>query len=373
MADPGYDGATWRRGTRPHPGKGVSFKFPLGRRVAGTDRFVTLHGRQFTTRQRVTVFIHVNHIDRTALNGWRDVLFVNVDHVLDAIRHFPGCGCRTLVHPDEVVVIKVTDVGRVWRVDGLVGGKERRPFPTWQFNRLAIDVGDVLNINVPSLRNRILFVNVDDVFRAFCHLTVSWVRRLIHPYEVITVKLLLFRRVVFADWDIVLHGRLLTTRQWVAVLVNVFNRNRSTLNFWRYILFVDVDDMLGAFCHLTVSWVRRLIHPYEVITVKLLLFRRVVFADWDIVLHGRLLTTRQWVAVLVNVFNRNRSTFDFWRWRNWVLFVDVNDVLRAFRYHARSWIGRLVHPDEVITFKRLLFRLVLFADWGIVLNARHIF
>ena len=173
VADPGYDGATWRRGTRPHPGKGVSFKFPLGRRVAGTDWFVTLHGRQFTTRQRVTVFIHVDHVDRTALNGWRDVLFVNVDHVLDAIRHFPSCGCRTLVHPDEVVVIKVTDVGRVWRVNGLVGGKERRPFPTWQFNRLAIDVGDVLNINVPSLRNRILFVNVDDVFRTFRHLAIS--------------------------------------------------------------------------------------------------------------------------------------------------------------------------------------------------------
>ena len=65
------------------------------------------------------------------------------------------------------------------------------------------------------------------------------------------------------------------------------------------------------------------------VTVKRLLFRRVVFADWDVILHGRLLTTRQWVAVLVNVFNRDRSTLNFWRY---ILFVNVDDVLRPFRY-----------------------------------------
>ena len=63
------------------------------------------------------------------------------------------------------------------------------------------------------------------------------------------------------------------------------------------------------------------------VTVERLLFRRVVFTDWDVVLHGRLLTAWQWIAVLVNVFNRNRSTLSFWRY---ILFVDVNDVLRAF-------------------------------------------
>ena len=104
------------------------------------------------------------------------------------------------------------------------------------------------------------------------------------------------------------------------------------------------------------------------VTVKRLLFRRVVFTDWDVVLDRG--GVCQHLTICRHVLHVDRALLDFW---GSVLFVDVDNVLRAFRYHARSRGGRLAHFDEVIAVKRLLFRLVLFADWGIVLNARHIF
>ena len=228
----------------------------------------------------------------------------------------------------------------------------------------------VLHIHRTLLNYRfwILIVDVDDVLRAFRHLAISWVRCLIHPGEVVTIKRLLFRRVAFTNWDVVLdRGGVF---QHLAIRRHVLHIHRTLLNYRFWILIVDVDDVLRAFRHLAISWVRCLIHPDEVVTIESLFFRRVLVTDRNVVLHSRLLTAWQRVAILVNVLNRDRPFLNFWRD---VLFVDVNDVLRAFRYHTRGWVRRLVHPNEVVTIEALFFRLVLFTNWGIVLNARHVF
>ena len=129
--------------------------------------------------------------------------------------------------------------------------------------------------------------------------------------------------------------------------------------------------MLQVFRHLS-GWIsREFAHPHEVVTSKFFLFRCVSRLYFLGILKDQFCRLQD-PAIFRHVGYIDVPLLNFWRWRNWVLFVNVDDVLGAFRYHARSRVGRLVHSDEVITVKRLLFRLVLFADWGIVLNARHV-
>ena len=344
----------------------VTVKRLLFRRVVFTDWDVVLYGRLLTARQWVAVLVNVLNRDRPFLNFWRDVLFVNVDHVLRTFCHLAVSWVGLLVHPDEVVTIERLLFRRVVFTDWdivLYG----RLLTARQWVAVLVNV---LNRDRPFLNfwRDVLFVNVDHVLRTFCHLAVSWVGLLVHPDEVVTIEALFFRRVLFTDWDVILdRGGIF---QYLAVRRHVLHIHRTLLNYRFWILIVDVDDVLGAFRHLAISWVRCLIHPDEVVTIESLFFRRVLVTDRNVVLHSRLLTAWQRVAILVNVLNRDRPFLNFWRD---VLFVDVNDVLRAFRYHTRGWVRRLVHPNEVVTIEALFFRLVLFTNWGIVLNARHVF
>ena len=131
--------------------------------------------------------------------------------------------------------------------------------------------------------------------------------------------------------------------------------------------------MLQVFRHLS-GWIsREFTHPHEVVTGKsFLIIGRVSHPNWLGILKDQFRCLQD-LAVFRHVGYVDVTLLNFWCWRNWVLFVDVNDVLRAFRYHTRGWVRRLVHPDEVVTIEALFFRLVLFTNWGIVLNARHVF
>ena len=201
------------------------------------------------------------------------------------------------------------------------------------------------------------------MLRPFCHLTVSWVRRLVHPDEVVTVKRLLFRSVFFTDWDVVLDRG--GVCQHLTICRHVLHVDRALLNYWFWILFVDVDNVLRSFGHDTSCWVRHLVHSDEAVTVKRLLFRRVFCPNLD-VRRSLIVSGLGWrhvfqdFAVFSNVLHVHWARFG----------IHVNNVLivGSFDFPFTRCRTRC-HFYEDVAIKFFLFRRVICPD----LDVRSIF
>ena len=130
------------------------------RRVSFPFWGISLHGRLFTTRQGIALFIHVNHVDGT-LN-----LFVLIDDVEGLISfHRSVFRSRSFGHPDKPVALrrKVLHLGSVSCTG--ISGHHWRNFTT-RGNVLARRLVNVANVDRALLD---LFVFVDHVVRAFRH------------------------------------------------------------------------------------------------------------------------------------------------------------------------------------------------------------
>ena len=130
----------------------------------------------------------------------------------------------------------------------------------------------------------IFFIDIDYVLSAFCYFAISWIRSLVHPYEVIAIKALFICCVFFTNWRVVLDCAYIFKN--FAIYSNVLNIYRTFLLYhWFWILSVDINNMLNTLSNFTISTCWACAHPAKCVAVKVLLFSSVGFTDWRVLLN----------------------------------------------------------------------------------------